>query len=138
MQVLGIIKWKKHLKKDTGDVIKTRLTNKERVVYAALLSVLTVVIGYILNFIGGTTPYIYSITFVFSIFGQLLTVRRCIEQWYVWFIVNVLSLIMWIIAYQNGSNCLATIIMWATYVFLAVYFLVQWQKEISISNEDNI
>ncbi|MBQ7288020.1 MAG: nicotinamide mononucleotide transporter [Candidatus Gastranaerophilales bacterium] len=138
MQVLGIIKWAKHLKKDTGDVIKTSLTNKQRLLYFLSLSFLTIIFGYILQLIGGKTPYIDAITVVFSIFGQLLTVKRCIEQWYVWFVVNVLSLIMWIIAYQNGSNCFATIIMWATYVFLALYFLFQWKKEIAISNEENI
>ena len=62
----------------------------------------------------------------------MLTVKRCIEQWYVWFFVNLLSLIMWIFAYLNASNCFATIIMWAVYLVLSIYFLQVWKKEINV------
>jgi nicotinamide mononucleotide transporter len=75
-------------------------------------------------------PIFDSITTIFSIFGLLLTVKRCIEQWYVWIVVNGLSAIMWIQAYLNGSNCFATVIMWVTYFILAVYFLKNWEKDI--------
>ena len=131
MQVIGIFKWAKKLNKQTGEVIKTCLTKKERIMYFSLLSLATIIFGSILNSLGGKTPFIDSTTTLFSILGQILTVKRCIEQWYVWFVVNLLTLFMWIIAYMNGSNCLATIIMWATYVFLSLYFLKKWQKEIS-------
>ena len=91
-------------------------------------------ISHILDFIDdvvceGSKQQTAEIKFVMELVAE---VRRCIEQWYVWFIVNVLTLIIWIIAYYNGSNCFATIIMWATYVFLAVYFLKKWQKNFLI------
>ena len=138
MQLVGIFKWAKHIKKETGSIIKTSLTNKQRILYLLLLSFLTLVFACFLKMIGGANPLIDSTTTMFSIFGQLLTVKRCIEQWYVWIVVNFLSLIMWIVSYQNGSNCFATIIMWATYLFLAFYFLFQWKKEMVTSNLDNI
>ena len=136
MQILGIFKWSKKLKKDTGEIIKTKLSNKERIIYFSLVSLLSLIFGYFLSQKGDNSPYIDSITTIFSIFAQILTVKRCIEQWYLWFFVNLLSLIMWIIAYANNSNCLATIIMWGTYLFLSIYFLKQWKKEL-ISNKDN-
>ena len=139
MQIIGIFKWAKNLKKETGEIIKTHLSSKERMVYISSLCVLSIIFAYILKFSGGKTPFIDSITTIFSIFGQILTVKRCIEQWYIWLIVNILTLSMWIIAYLNGSNCFATIIMWLTYVFLALYFLYKWKKELnSISNSENI
>ncbi len=130
MQIIGIIKWTKKLDKKTGEVLKTCLSQKEKIVYFSVLALTTILFGFILNNLGGKTPFIDSTTTTFSILAQILTVKRCIEQWYLWFIVNVLTLFMWIIAYTNGSNCFATIIMWATYVFLAIYFLKKWQKEI--------
>lgn len=136
MHIIGIYNWSKNLKKDTGVIIKTKLSLKERIVYLLLMSILTIIITYILILLGGKTPYIDSITTIFSIFGQILTVKRCIEQWYVWLVVNVLTLIMWVIAYFNGSNCFATIIMWLIYTFFAIYFLIKWKKEI-ISNGDS-
>ena len=130
MQIIGIIKWAKKLDKKTGEVLKTCLSQKEKVVYFSILALATILFGFILNTLGGKTPFIDSTTTTFSILAQILTVKRCIEQWYLWLIVNILTLFMWVIAYFNGSNCFATIIMWATYVFLAVYFLKKWQKEI--------
>ena len=137
MEIIGIFKWSKHLKKDSREIIKTKLTNKTRAIYLILATVITIIMTYILKITGDTKPVMDSFTTVFSVLGQLLTVKRCIEQWYVWFFVNLISLLMWIYAYINGSNCFATIIMWSVYLFLAVYFLYVWQKEISNGNATN-
>ncbi|MBQ4646293.1 MAG: nicotinamide mononucleotide transporter [Candidatus Gastranaerophilales bacterium] len=137
MHIIGIIKWSKNLKKDTGTIIKTYLTKKEKMFYFPLMFVMAIIMGFVLTKLGGKTPFIDSIATTFSIFGQIFTVKRCIEQWYVWFVVNVLTLSMWIIAYINGSNCFVTIIMWAIYTFFAIYFFQKWKKELN-SNEENI
>lgn len=135
MEIIGIIKWNKHLKKDTREVIKTRLSNKERIIYAAISMAAVIIVWICLSIFGGRTAILDSTASVFSVLGQLLTVKRCIEQWYIWFIVNMISLIMWIIAYINGSNCLATVIMWFVYVILAIYFLRNWNKEFNLVSQ---
>lgn len=134
MQVLGIFKWKKHLKKDVQEIVKTKLSNKERSVYLIFAVILSLITYFILKYLGDLNPLIDSITSVFSVIGLILTVKRCIEQWYVWFIVNALSTVMWVEAYLNGSNCFATILMWAVYLVLSVYFLYTWNKEIKNSD----
>ncbi len=130
MQILGIFRWKKHLKKDSTEIIKTKLSPKERIICLIITTILTLAVSLILKYTGGATPFIDGTTTVFSILGMLLTVKRCIEQWYVWILVNGLSVVMWIEAYLQGSNCLATVIMWITYFILAFYFLSVWQKEL--------
>lgn len=130
MEIIGIFKWLKHLKKDKQEIIKTKLSKKEKIIYLTLAIIFSIIVSFILKYTGGKTPIIDSITTVFSIIGQLLMVKRCIEQWYIWFIVNLLSLIMWIIAYMNGSNCLATVIMWGVYWILTFYFYYTWTKEL--------
>ncbi|MBP3821152.1 nicotinamide mononucleotide transporter [bacterium] len=130
MQFVGIAKWKNHLKKDTQEIYKTSLSAKERLFYL-LIAILFSIFGYIiLKQLNDLNPSIDSITTVLSIIAFLLTVKRCIEQWYIWTIVNALSVIMWIIAYLNGSQCFATILMWGTYFALGLYFLKNWDKEI--------
>ena len=131
MEIIGIYKWKKHLKKEVREVIKTRLTNKERIIYSLIAIVSSFVLSIILKIIGDSKPFLDGTATMFSIIGQFLTVKRCIEQWYVWFLVNLISLIMWIYAYMNGSNCLATILMWAVYLLLSIYFLQAWKQELS-------
>lgn len=129
MEIIGIFKWKKHLKKDIREIIKTKLNNKERFIYFTLMILISVIVSLVLKIMGDTNPYLDAMATIFSIFGQILTVKRCIEQWYVWFFVNFISLIMWISAYINGSNCFATIIMWLVYLILSIYFLQVWKKD---------
>ena len=130
MQIVGIFKWKKHLKKDSQEIVKTKLTNKERIFYTLISIVCSVILYVILLFLLDQSPIMDSVTAVLSVVGLILTVKRCIEQWYVWFIVNGLSTIMWINAYLHGSNCFATILMWATYFVLSIYFLITWKQEL--------
>lgn len=130
MQIFGIFKWKEHLKKDSQEIIKTKLSIKERLLYLLCAMIFTVIGYFILLYFKDQSPLIDSITSVFSVIGLILTVKRCVEQWYVWLIVNGLSIVMWVKAYMNGSNCFATILMWVTYFILAIYFLVVWKKEL--------
>ncbi|MBQ9245183.1 nicotinamide mononucleotide transporter [bacterium] len=130
MELIGIYKWKQHLNKEKNEIIKTRLSLKERILYLIIGVVITFIGSFILKYAGDKKPILDSFTVVFSVFGQILTVKRCIEQWYVWFFVNIVTLVMWCYAYINGSNCFATILMWFIYSILAVYFLCLWKKEV--------
>ena len=130
MQVLGIFQWKKHLKIDKQEIVKTRLTTRESLLYMVVALVFSVVVGIGLKHTGDATPFADAFTSVFSVVGMMLTVRRCIEQWYVWFFVNGMSAIMWLKLWYTGAGCLAMVLMWLTYWVLSVYFLQQWRKEV--------
>lgn len=130
VQIVGIFKWKKHLKKDSQEIVKTKLSNKERIFYTLISVICSGILYVILTFLQDKSPIMDSVTATLSVVGLIFTVKRCIEQWYVWFIVNGLSTIMWINAYLHGSNCFATILMWATYFVLSIYFLITWKREL--------
>lgn len=136
MEIIGIFKWRKHLKKDVKEIKKTCLAKKERLVYVFLTVFFSLLLSVLLKILNGTTPFIDGTVTICSVVGQFLTVKRCIEQWYVWFFVNMLSLVMWIFAYINGSNCFATVIMWFVYLILSVYFLNTWKKDPSLKLEN--
>lgn len=135
MQVIGIFKWKKHLNKNTGVINKTKLSNKENFAYFTISLIVTIIFAWILHKFNDANPIIDSITTIFSITGLILTIKRAIEQWYLWAVVNVLSAIMWIEAYLAGSNCFATILMWSVYAVLAVYFMHTWNKELQTQEQ---
>ena len=59
-----------------------------------------------------------------------LTVKRCIEQWVIWAIVNAISILMWIKILMHGEKVYATVIMWSVYFILAIYFYFKWRKEL--------
>ena len=130
MQILGFFRWNKHLKEGKNEIVKIKLPKKEMLILLILLAVLTVGVYYILQHFDDKNPVLDSITTVFSIGGMYLTVRRAIEQWIFWFGVNILSLIMWINIALSGAKVYSTVIMWAVYTILAIYFYIEWKKEL--------
>lgn len=131
MQILGFFRWKKNLKFGRKDVVKISLSNKEMSVLVIFLFLLTIIVYNSLLYFKDSNPILDSITAVFSIGGMYLTVRRAIEQWIFWMIVNMLSLIMWINVLMSGSKVYSTIAMWFVYLILAVYFYIDWKKELN-------
>ena len=131
MQLLGIFKWKKHLNTDTQEIFKTKLENSERKKLMLFCILFSVVGAFLLHALGDKNPIIDSITTIFSIAGMYLTVRRAIEQWVVWMIVNGLSFVMWLELICKGERAYATLVMWGVYFILAVYFYREWKKEMA-------
>lgn len=131
MQIIGFMQWNKHLKKNEYEIIKTKLSKKEIILCLTLIICGIVFTSAILSYYNDIHPILDGITSVLSIFGVFLTVRRVIEQWYVWIIVNALSLLMWIYVALSGQHVWATVIMWAVYLFLGFYFCINWKKELN-------
>lgn len=129
--IVGFYFWKKNLKKDKQEIIKTQLTLKEQICYCILFSIFTCLLGVFFELTEDNSPYLDSFTTVFSVLGMILTVKRCIEQWYVWFFVNIVSATMWFQAYLNGMNCFVVVLKWLVYAILAIYFLKKWKKEVN-------
>ena len=130
MQILGFWQWRKHLKQDKNEIVKTSLKLKEFFIIILCSVVLVIILAAFLCTTADKHPILDSITTIFSISGMYLTVRRCIEQWLFWMIVNALSLLMWLNIALQGGRAYSTVIMWAVYLFLAFYFYSQWRREI--------
>ncbi|MBQ7764580.1 nicotinamide mononucleotide transporter [bacterium] len=130
MQILGYYKWNRHLKKDKNEILKISLSARELTILIFILIVFSFVIYYLLLYLKDGHPLLDSTTTVFSIGGMYLTVRRAIEQWIFWMFVNTLSLAMWIKVALTGEPVLSTVIMWGVYLILAIYFYINWHKEV--------
>lgn len=139
MQFIGIYNWGKNLNKKTNEIVKTTLGWKPFLYYLLGAIVLSLIVACWLSLSGDSSPLADAIATVFSVLGLYLTVRRCIEQWCVWTIVNGFSILMWIKAYIAGSHCFTTIIMWFIYFILGIYFWQAWYKESAFfsKNADN-
>ena len=134
MQILGYFRWNKNLKEGRNDIVKICLPRKELLLLLTILFFLSILVYFVLLHCKDAHPFLDSITTVFSIGGMYLTVRRAIEQWVFWMFVNALSLAMWLFVALEGVKVYSTIIMWAVYLFLAIYFYVTWFKELYIKN----
>ena len=130
MQVNGIFTWKKHLKSESAEIIKTKLTVKKRLKYFIIGIIGSIITIFILKYFNDSSPIIDGITTFLSILGMYFTVKRLIEQWIIWIVVNGLSFIMWLHLILNGTKAYSTLVMWGVYFVLAIYFYVMWKKEI--------
>ena len=110
MQILGFFKWTNNLKPNKYEIVKTKLKLKENIILFSITFIVSVIFAFILMYLGDTSPIIDSFTTIFSILGMYLTVRRAIEQWYVWAGVNLLSLIMWLIIALSGVKVYSTVL----------------------------
>lgn len=131
MQIVGIFKWKQHLKTESKEIVKIKLNIKEQIIISIIGLIGCIITILILHYLNDKSPIIDGITTFLSILGMYLTVRRAIEQWIVWMIVNGLSFIMWLdLIIFSGTKAYSTVLMWGVYFILAIYFYIEWKKEI--------
>lgn len=131
MQMIGFLKWNKNLKSGKKEIIKISVDKSELkiIIFATIL--LCCISTACLYYFNDTHPILDGITTMVSVAGMYLTVKRAIEQWLAWMVVNSLSLVMWIQVALSGGKVISTVIMWAVYLFLAFYFYYEWKKEIN-------
>lgn len=133
MQIFGIFAWKKHLKKDSHEIIKEKCSRKERAVliWSTVKIYVLVIAG--LKLLHDSAPYLDCLTTVLSVLGMYLTVRRKIEQWLIWTIVNFLAILMWLKVSIMNSNTYSTLVVWIIYFIIGIYFYIKWNREIEKS-----
>lgn len=130
MNFVGWFAWKKHMNDDTGEVVKERLTFKKSAIVYVLTAVAIFVYGLILNALGGKLPYIDSMSTVISIVAQILSIKRLMEQWVLWIVVDVATVVMWAINFAQGGETIATLAMWSVYLVNAFIMFLRWYKEV--------
>lgn len=129
MNFVGWFAWKKHMSDETGEVVKERLTLKKSVFVYALTTVAIFGYGLILRALGGKLPFIDSMSTVISVAAQILSVKRLMEQWVLWIVVDVVTVVMWAIHFAQGGETVATLAMWSVYLVNAFIMFYRWYKE---------
>ena len=129
MNFVGLYMWSKNMNKQTEEVVKERMSFKGSVLAYTCVIAGTLVYGVILNLMNGTLPFIDSMSTVFSIFAQFLCVKRYMEQWVLWIVVDIVTVIMWVYAFINGTGDMATVLMWSIYLINAIIMFIKWKKD---------
>lgn len=127
MQFIGIYMWKKN-KSNSGQVESKSLTNKQRFILVLISFVAILAYSLVLKQLGGNIPLIDATSTVLSVIAMLLMVKQYLEQWYLWVIVNTVSIIMWAVSLSQGSGDYATLLMWIIYLLNSLYGLYNWRK----------
>ena len=100
-----------------------------RIVLALGCAAAVVACGFALRHFGDPQPFKDSATTVLSIVAQALMALAFMEQWALWIITNVLSVIMWsILAFIGEPHSGLMVIMWSFYLLNSINGLRVWLK----------
>lgn len=126
--IIGIFMWKNKLQENI--VIMRELANKYKAIIGLVCIIGIIITGFLLSLIKGqNTPYIDATTNTLSIIATFLMMWRYKEQWILYIVLNIFTIIMWSIRMANGSpEALLMIVMWSSYLVNAFYGYYNWSK----------
>jgi nicotinamide mononucleotide transporter len=88
-----------------------------------------VAVGFLLRHFGDPQPFKDSATTVLSIVAQALMALAFMEQWALWIITNIISVVMWSVCVARGdAHSGVMVIMWSFYLLNSINGLRVWMK----------
>lgn len=129
MNFVGWYAWYKHMDEETGEVEKKRMSLRNSVIVFLATGIAIFIYGFVLRAMGGNLPFVDSMSTVVSVVAQILCIKRYVEQWILWIVVDIVTVIMWIAAFFTGGESVATLLMWSIYLINAIIMFIKWNKE---------
>lgn len=121
---VGMSEWKKN--KDNEDVKVRTMDIYDYITFGTLFIPLSMILSYsIVVKYNSDQIWLDATTTVIGIIAQVLMILRFKEQWILWFVLDVLCIVLWAI---DGNWCLMT-----QYIFWtinAVYGYIIWKKSV--------
>ena len=129
-QFVGLYFWRKHYNEDK-EAVKCKRMSLRLTIGSIIVSPLCVwLYQMVLWRLGGNATWLDSASATFSLIANALMVLRYREQWALWIVVDVITVIMWVVA----RDWIMTT-MWAVYLLNAFYGLLIWTK---MNRADNV
>ncbi len=137
MQFIGYWQWRRRgaalseaQSKDESVLVKARRFNwKQRLVLALFCCVAVLAGGFILQHLGDPQTFKDSTTTVLSIVAQALMALAFMEQWVLWIITNIVSVVMWCVCVARGeAHAGVMVIMWVFYLLNSINGFRVWLK----------
>ena len=137
MQFIGWWQWRKRgaavSEAEAGgagvQVKARRFTWHQRAILALGCAAGVIAVGYVLKHFGDPQPFKDSATTVLSIVAQALMALAFMEQWALWIITNVISVVMWSICVARGeAHAAVMVITWVFYLLNSLNGFRVWLK----------
>ncbi len=131
MQFIGWWQWRKRGAEaaENKTVKARRMTWAQRAVLLAACVALVVAGGFLLKTLNDPQPFKDSATTVLSIIAQALMALAFMEQWALWIITNIISVVMWSICVVRGdAHAGLMVIMWVFYLLNSLNGMRVWLK----------
>lgn len=125
--VFGVFMWNKNMKTNEDGTTQVRAKKFKLwqwFVVTVVVAISTFLLGYFgENVLGSTLPYLDAMTVALAVIAQLLMVWRYREQWACWILIDVISLIMFVLLGQWSM-----VAMYAAWTANAFYGWYNWTK----------
>ena len=128
-QFIGYFMWKQHMQNDNGSesVIAKALTPKGWAILLLSVAIGTLCFVQALKAAGGSSTELDGLTTIITVAAQLLMILRYREQWLLWIVLNVLSILLW-----KGQP--AMYLMYSAYLLNSLYGYYNWTKLVKVEN----
>lgn len=138
LNIMGFFMWRKASKSaETSvqgeDVTFRRLRVKSMLIIASSALVASVLYFLVLNALGSQAAFVGAFSTVAALTGQVLMMKRYVEQWIVWIVVNVCTISMWVMSALHAEPNWSMIILWSAYLIMSIYGYINWRK---VAQED--
>lgn len=137
MQFIGFWQWRKrgavlNEAEAGGNAVQVKARRfdwKQRALLFSGCAVAVIAVGFLLRYFGDPQPFKDSTTTVLSIVAQALMALAFMEQWVLWIITNVVSVVMWAVCVARGeAHAAVMMIMWSFYLLNSLNGLRVWLK----------
>ena len=64
-----------------------------------------------------------------NVFGQLLLAMKKIENWWIWIVVDMVSIVLWLVL-----GMYLTAILYLLYLLIAIDAFLKWNRQMNIDN----
>ena len=137
MQFIGWWQWRRRgaavSAEEAGDagvqVKARRMTWKQRAILFLGCAAAVIAVGFVLKHFNDPQPFKDSTTTVLSIVAQALMALAFMEQWALWIITNIVSVVMWCICVSRGeAHAGVMVIMWTFYLLNSINGMRVWLK----------
>jgi len=128
-QFIGYFMWKQNMQSDNGgeSVIAKALTPKGWAILLLSVAIGTLCFVQALKAAGGSSTELDGLTTIITVAAQLLMILRYREQWLLWIVLNVLSILLW-----KGQP--AMYLMYSAYLLNSLYGYYNWTKLVKVEN----
>lgn len=111
------------------DIVANKLTKKQWMILIPTLVLSIICYSFFLENISARQAGLDSVAVVLTIFAQFLMIFRFVEQWIVWILINIITIIIWaIVVIQDGTGDIAIIAMWLIFLLNSIWGYSNWRK----------
>lgn len=125
--IIGYIMWRRYTAPDRT-VVMRQLAWAKRAFIAAVCIACTVGLGLLLGLNPNqNTPFIDASTNVLSVMATFLMMWRYKEQWLLYIVLNIVTLVMWALRLMaGGTSGDLMVLMWSLFLLNAIFGYWRW------------